>query len=99
VSHTPATWSLGPRGTQVYGPGPDGGRQLVASCGALTGRRLAEQLANARLVSACPEMYAALAAFESALTTDPDRAPALLSQILIDARLALAKARPLEHKP
>ena len=68
MPHTPGPWRQSRKGPQVYGPTEPGWKhgKLVASCGAATGRPLATQHANARLIAAAPEL---LAACDDALRT------------------------------
>jgi hypothetical protein len=82
TQHTPGPWRIGDAGFTVFGPPKPGA--LPETIAPVKNR------ANARLISAAPELLAALEAL-----IDRDPAPPLekIGAVYVNARAAIAKAR------
>ena len=94
---TPGPWVCGAGNCHtVYGPKKYGHQQIIAVCPTQHGERDYDSrivLANARLIAAAPDLYAALEQIER-LSREADRSQVDVASMLSDiSRAALAKAR------
>lgn len=101
MSHTPGPWSLSTE--SVYATrvdGPDGNKVALAQYLLSEGRSIPEAIANARLISAAPDLLEALerviAPLEIAVKLSSwrqDPTPGECSRALEGAKAAIAKAK------
>ncbi len=86
--HTPGPWTHGPESRDICGPDDES----VAS--AATWRPESEEVANARLIAAAPELLAALETLLTAVDDAVDvEAQASWQGAATDAEIAIAKAK------